>query len=233
MEGSTVVGSATATGGNWSITATALSSGVHSLTARATDAAGNQTTSAALSVTIDTSAPGAPSAPDLTDGSDTGVSNSDNLTKNTTPTFSGTAEAGATVTLLEGATTLGTAMADGSRNWTITSSSLADGVHNITVRATDAAGNAGPASSRLRLRSTPWRRSLPRPCCCRPTIAALRTVMESRTSTRRCSPAWPKAERSLNCSMAQLWWAAPLPRAVQESWPGPSLPLHWPTACTC
>ena len=67
-EGSTVLGTATADGsGNWSITSSGLAGGTHNIAARATDLAGNQTTSAALVVTIDTTAP-AVSAPDLDRG---------------------------------------------------------------------------------------------------------------------------------------------------------------------
>src|SRR5256885_2110218 len=43
---------------------------------------------------IDTAAPSAPSAPDLIAASDTGASSTDNITKATNPTFSGTAVAG-------------------------------------------------------------------------------------------------------------------------------------------
>jgi hypothetical protein len=51
-------GSATATGGSYSITTSPLTSGTHSVTAKATDAAGNPSAeSSALSVTIDTAAP--------------------------------------------------------------------------------------------------------------------------------------------------------------------------------
>ena len=107
LDGTSVVGSATADGsGNWSITSSVLASGVHNISARASDLAGNQFTSAALVVTIDTTAP-AVGKPDLTAASDSGSSNTDNLTSITTPTFTGTAEAGATVQLLEGSTVLG------------------------------------------------------------------------------------------------------------------------------
>src|SRR5439155_13979933 len=52
------VGSTTATGGAYSLATSALSQGTHSITATATDAAGNVSpSSAALSVTIDTTAP--------------------------------------------------------------------------------------------------------------------------------------------------------------------------------
>jgi hypothetical protein len=54
--GSTVLGSATATGGNWSITTSALTANVvHSITAKATDSAGNTgVASSAISLDLDT-----------------------------------------------------------------------------------------------------------------------------------------------------------------------------------
>src|SRR5439155_11948233 len=48
-----------------------------------------------------------------------------------------------------GATQVGSAAADGSGNWSIDSSALADGDHAITAKATDLAGNTGPASGSL------------------------------------------------------------------------------------
>jgi hypothetical protein len=52
------VGSGTATGGNYSIAVSTLSQGVHSITARATDVAGNvSVASGALALTVDTTAP--------------------------------------------------------------------------------------------------------------------------------------------------------------------------------
>ena len=152
-DGTTVLGANVADGsGNWTITGSALSQGVHTLKAKETDLAGNvSAASPALSVTIDTAA-AAPSAPDLTAASDSGVSNTDNITNVTTPTFAGSgAEAGATVTLYDtnGTTVLGTAVANGSGNWTITSSALSQGVHALTVKQTDLAGNVSAASASL------------------------------------------------------------------------------------
>jgi len=151
--GSTVLGTTTADGsGNWTITSSALSAGSHTLTSKATDAAGNTSlASTGLVVTIDTAAPVAPAAPDLTAATDTGSSSTDNLTKNTTPTFTGTAEANSTVTLYDtdGSTVLGTASADASGNWAITSSALAAGSHTLTTKASDAAGNTSVASAGL------------------------------------------------------------------------------------
>ena len=61
-DGATLLGSATANGtGAWTYTTAALANGAHSLTATATDAAGNSgVASTALAVTIDTTAPVAP-----------------------------------------------------------------------------------------------------------------------------------------------------------------------------
>jgi hypothetical protein len=150
-DGTTVLGTTTADGaGNWTITSSTLIDGTHTLTTKVTDAAGNTSNaSAGLTATIDSTAPSAPLAPDLVSSSDTGSSNSDNATSNTTPTFSGTAEANSTVTLYDtdGTTVLGTATADGSGNWSITSSTLSEGSHTLTVKAIDAAGNTGAASA--------------------------------------------------------------------------------------
>src|SRR5205823_5505926 len=99
--GSTQIGSVVASAsGTWSIMASALPAGVNAITATATDAAGNiSAATGTLNVTIDTTAPGAPPTPDMAAGSDSGSSNTDNITNVTTPSFSGTAEAGSTVKL--------------------------------------------------------------------------------------------------------------------------------------
>ncbi|WP_337842696.1 Ig-like domain-containing protein [Rheinheimera sp.] len=151
-DGTTALGSATATGGAWSITAApALSEGSHTLTAKALDAAGNESVaSAGLTVTIDSTAPAAPTVPTLDAGSDTGSSNSDNLTNASSLDFTGTAEAGSTVALssnVNGA--LGSAVATAG-NWSLTTSAVTTaGSHTITAVATDVAGNSSGASSGL------------------------------------------------------------------------------------
>ncbi|HVZ43899.1 MAG TPA: Ig-like domain-containing protein [Ramlibacter sp.] len=150
-EGSIAMGSAVATGGAWSITTKTLSNGTHTLTAKAVDAAGNVSSlSTGLAVTIDSSTPGSPGAPDLIAADDHGKSSTDNLTNVTTPTFTGTAEANATVTLYEGVTSVGTGSADALGHWSITTSStLSEGAHTLTAKATDAAGNTSGASTGL------------------------------------------------------------------------------------
>jgi len=117
--------------------------------------AGNTGTGATgtINFTIDTLAPAAPLTPDLTAGSDSGASSTDNITSDTTPTLVGAAEANSTVEVLSGgSTSLGTTTADGSGNWSLTvGSALAEGGHAITARATDDAGNTGVASAALAL----------------------------------------------------------------------------------
>jgi predicted secreted protein len=148
--GTTVLGSTTADGnGAWTITATSMGEGTHTVTAKATDVAGNASTaSASNGVTIDATAPATSSTPLLDPASDTGISHSDGITADTTPTFTGTAEAGATVKLYEGSTLLGSAVATGG-NWSITSTALGEGQHTVTTTVLDAAGNVSGASSGL------------------------------------------------------------------------------------
>jgi VCBS repeat-containing protein len=108
-----------------------LADGPHTLMARAIDAAGNvDATPAVHTWTVDTVAPTAPTIGAITP---TGVS--------------GTAEAGSTVEVFNGSTSLGTATADASGNWSLTVATLADGAYSLTAKATDVAGNAGTAST--------------------------------------------------------------------------------------
>nr|WP_222533414.1 Ig-like domain-containing protein [Azospirillum sp. 412522] len=103
-------------------------------------------------IVIDTTAPSAPTAPDMTAGTDSGGSSTDNVTSNTTPTFTGTAEPNSTVTLYDtdGTTVLGTGTTDGSGNYSVTATTaLTSGAHTLTVKATDAAGNVSSVSGGL------------------------------------------------------------------------------------
>ena len=149
--GTTLLGSDTAdSSGNWSITSSSLSEGPHTLTAKATDVAGNVgMASSGLSITIDTMAP-AIGTPVLMGASDSGLKG-DNLTNKTTPNFTGTAEASSTITLYDtdGSTVLGTSTANGMGKWTITTSKLTEGQHMVSAKATDTAGNVSSASSKL------------------------------------------------------------------------------------
>ncbi|WP_460885501.1 Ig-like domain-containing protein, partial [Pseudoduganella ginsengisoli] len=149
--GAALAGSAVAdASGNWSITSTVAEGKEIAFTTEQVDAAGNVSArSEALAVTVDRTAPSAPAALDLTAASDSGDVNTDNLTRVTTPTITGTAEANSFVTLYDGETVVGTATANGSGVWSITTSTLDNGEHNLTAKATDAAGNISVASGVL------------------------------------------------------------------------------------
>src|SRR5207302_641722 len=143
------VGSGVATGGNYTITTAALSSGAHTLTAKATDPAGNTSTaSSSLVVTIDIGRASWRSAPDMPTATDSGSSSTDDLTNVAAATYTGTAEAGSTVTIFDGASSVGSGVATGG-NYTITTSPLSSGAHTLTAKATDPAGNTSAASSSL------------------------------------------------------------------------------------
>ena len=99
-----------------------------------------------LSVTIDTAAPAAPTIASFS--TDSGVVG-DGITNDNTLTLTGTAEANSTVKVYDGATLLGSAVANGSGAWTYTTAALTNGAHSLTATATDAAGNTGVASTAL------------------------------------------------------------------------------------
>ncbi|MEK6832278.1 MAG: Ig-like domain-containing protein, partial [Thermoproteota archaeon] len=117
-----------------------MSAGDHTITAKAADTAGNiSAASSGLTVNIDTNVPLAPV-----------ITTTTSTTNDTTPTFTGTAETGETVTLYDtDGTVLGSVLVDGSGQWIITSSALSAGDHTITAKAADAAGNISAASGGL------------------------------------------------------------------------------------
>ena len=92
------------TDGRYAFTpAEALNEGTATITAVAQDVAGNRSPAATLSLTVDTTAPDAPTIAALPV-----------ITNDATPTITGTAAAGSTVTVLNGTTIIGTAVADGA-----------------------------------------------------------------------------------------------------------------------
>ena len=139
-DGMSTLGTTTANGsGAWSYVTGTLSVGAHSFTAKAADAATNESGwSSAVAVTIDTTAPSAPTI----DSPASGTTTNDN-----TPTFSGTSEASATIDLYSGGSPVASTTADGSGNWSYTFGTVGDGTYSVTAKATDLAGNQGVASS--------------------------------------------------------------------------------------
>lgn len=146
-DGAVLVGTAVADAvGTWIVTTSTLSDGPHSLTATSTDAAGNVSgSSLPFAITVDTAIPNAPVLISVTDdvaGGAVGVLTNGQLTNDNLPTLTGTAEAGSTVSVYDGATLLGTTVAAVGGAWSFTpSTGLADGSHTLTVTSTDAAGN--------------------------------------------------------------------------------------------
>ncbi|HYP85148.1 Ig-like domain-containing protein [Variovorax sp.] len=138
-----VIGSTAAdAAGNWHYTPT-LADGEHAITTTATDPAGN--TSAAsdpIVITVDTQAPAA-TQPIASD--DAGPLGNGATTSDTTPSFSGQAEAGSTVEVLDGGQKIGEVVADPNGNWSYTPA-LDDGDHSITTQVVDPAGNKSAPS---------------------------------------------------------------------------------------
>ena len=136
-DGTTVVGTGLAASGVFTITTSVLGEGTHTLTARATDAAGNQgASSTAFHVTIDTLAPAV---------AITTIEGGDDLINAAEAaggiTVSGTAEIGSTLTVNGAAVTV-----DASGGWTTSVAPAGDGPLMVTAVATDAAGNTATAT---------------------------------------------------------------------------------------
>jgi hypothetical protein len=126
-----------------------LAAGARSITARAIDDAGNLgPASDPLAITVDATAPAAPTSLDLIAADDTGGSSSDNVTNKQIVTITGTADANARVELFDGTTSLGTTTANESGAFSL-EVALTAGSRSITAKAIDAAGNVSVASSAL------------------------------------------------------------------------------------
>jgi hypothetical protein len=106
-----------------------LADGTQSLSAAATDVAGNTGTASTLVFKVDATAP----QPMMTDA----------VKGSAATTFSGTSEANSTVTVYDGKIALGTVQADASGNWTLKSNVSGNTIHSYTESATDLAGNIG------------------------------------------------------------------------------------------
>lgn len=164
LDGNTLVslGQATVTGNTFTIDL-ALAEGAQRLVAKATDAAGNvSSTSATLAVTVDTTAPTPISTINLADAADTGISSTDNITSKTTglnitavvaagtdkadvsfyewndANFNGLIDEPDEITALAS-----TAVANPAVNGTTYAANLtlANGVHKLIATQKDAAGN--------------------------------------------------------------------------------------------
>lgn len=141
--------------GTWTLPdntiAPALNEGTYLVTATFTDPAGNSSTATA-NVVVDHTPPLTPvDAPDLRSTSDTGSSDTDNITSDNTPTFDVTCtELNSVITLYVDGVAHGTVLCTLIGTTQVTASpSLADGVHSITYTETDSFGNTSDQSPSL------------------------------------------------------------------------------------
>jgi MYXO-CTERM domain-containing protein len=127
-----LVGTVTAgTDGNWSVDASTLTDGEHTVRAVARDEAGNTATDSGAFV-IDTATTVTIVRPSA--GGTVGSA---------LPTYTGTAEPGATVTISVDGMALGMVVAGADGRWSFTQpTALTEGMHTITARAVDTVGNA-------------------------------------------------------------------------------------------
>ncbi|MFD7324281.1 Ig-like domain-containing protein [Streptomyces sp. NPDC059875] len=109
-----------------------------------------------LAVTLDTTAPTAPAAPDLLESSDTGGNSIDNITTITEPAFQGSpVEPNALVRLTAdpssatGPTVVGKDTATSAGAYEVVSDALDDGTYDVAVRLEDLAGNVSAPSPSL------------------------------------------------------------------------------------
>ena len=112
----------------------------YTLTARITDAAGDQSAVSTNSFTLTEE-----TTPPLV-----AITSSGAVTNTPTQTVTGTvdvADAGTTVTVLDGVTPIGTAIVQGNGLWSTNVTLTGGGVHIVTAQDTDAAGNIGYSNS--------------------------------------------------------------------------------------
>ncbi|MHC0428918.1 Ig-like domain-containing protein [Streptomyces sp. O3] len=122
------------------------------------DTASGKESAHRLGLTLDTTAPDPPDAPDLLPSSDTGGINVDNITTLTTPAFQGSGvERNALVRLLadpagpEGPFVVGKDTATSGGAYEIVSDPLDDGVYAFTLQLEDLAGNVTTGLSALQV----------------------------------------------------------------------------------
>ncbi|MCA1248527.1 Ig-like domain-containing protein, partial [Massilia sp. MS-15] len=139
FSGNTVIGSATATGGVWSITASTLPAGSHTISASATDAAGNTSLrSTSLAVTIDTSV----GAPTLALHADTGSAADDGRSTDGRIDVGLAGDVASWQYSMNGGATW---LTGSGTSFTLAAGSYAAG--EVRVRQTDLAGNTSAASA--------------------------------------------------------------------------------------
>lgn len=130
-----------------------LTPGSHALHLQAVDAFGNQSDVFDIAFTLDSDT--AEPTLSLLPTSDSGNSNTDNITNDTVPIITGNAEAGSVVQLFQAGEPdnqlVGETTADDTGNWQIATNNLADGTYDFSAIATDIAGNTNASATPLQL----------------------------------------------------------------------------------
>lgn len=150
--GATPIGTVTVpAGGTWTFTPSpALSETSHTLTAVATDPAGNVgLPSAGFTLIVDSTVPATPGIPVVTDDQAPVLGNISNggSTNDTTPTISGTGSVGDTITIRDNGSDIGTTTVRADGSWSFTPQTPISGQnHSISVIESDAAGNKSQPS---------------------------------------------------------------------------------------
>ncbi|NYG57905.1 hypothetical protein BJ980_000828 [Nocardioides daedukensis] len=127
--------------GSWSLPLTEpLSDGSHNITAEQTDEAGNTSDPAMVTVTVDATAPAAPVIVAPAEGS---------VTNDSTPTVSGTGEAGAEVEVSIDGTVVGTVTVTPGGTWSLDlTAPLTHGDHVASATQADDQGNTSEADEK-------------------------------------------------------------------------------------
>jgi len=155
-DGGNVLGTAVVgTNGHFAFTPTTpLTAGSHTINATQTDPAGN-TSGQGSAQTTDVDTTTSTPTSDLTDATDTGFSQTDNITKTHNPVIIGSAEPGSTVVITDASgTQVGTATADPQGHYNVTTSNLTEGDHTLTITSTDAAGNSASVNQDVHVDTT-------------------------------------------------------------------------------
>lgn len=135
---------------SWSYIMSVLSDAKHSLTATATNAAGQTSkASSALEVTIDTAAPNAPTIASAAGQGLKVESESASTADARSVNLVGTAEAKSSIEIFDGNQKIGATVAGADGSWSFSVTGLSTGHHAFTARATDIAGNVGQKSTIL------------------------------------------------------------------------------------
>ncbi|MGP9813805.1 Ig-like domain-containing protein [Rhodopseudomonas sp. NSM] len=155
-DGSSQIGTTKAgSDGSWSYTTSALTDAKHTLTATVTSSSGQvSAASAAVAMTVDTKAPGAPTIGTASAAQSTSTLKAVSVDTGTMVNLSGTAEARSTVDIYDGNTKIGSVAAGSTGAWNFSTDQLSSGQHTLTARATDVAGNVGTTSTALQVNVT-------------------------------------------------------------------------------